>query len=803
MSSAGARFRQRKISVKQMLQVMKQRDIPDLDLDDQQRELQHIETGVEKGEEEEHHLQQVIHASEAKFKGAKVEQVYIPTPDASKVWKDAGKYYTEKFNAPKSYITSSATVEDCCGCPYNLDEIDEIWLQKYNTKQKAQENKITDDEFEIVAHKFETTINLKQPFLSIDPSNIMSYKEIKEYVLNPNDIDPSSIAQSLAEKLQIDRFKTELDAVLPSEPRPLTKLLEMFGEAIYEHWKIRRIERGGKPVFPTLKFEDPNQKDDTNPYTCFRRREFKQTRKTRRTDTQSAFKLKTFYKNLRRTNKTMFNVALKEVEKSKKLDEYFESFEKRNKLRLQKRADPTVKIEDDEFNPPEKIKFPPIIESLDQDREAMIKKQKEKEAAQRAAAEAKAEAEAAQAAAQAQRKKEPVPKKTIQKSHQRSSTSQTNLQPYVKLPPSKVPDLDMTTVNAVLVEKHDNIRKAVNEKLKKRRENDVGWQNFTDDPYNPYFDMSISNESSLEQMSHFPCSAIVSSLFQVENSREIKFNDTLNSHRSYSSTDSDILRINGKTGELMKNDRRTALPIYYDIAGEEPMISDYGLSKQERFEKFNDHNRLSVSEAIMKLRKRRGRLGQVWIDRKRTSDDTIFEEYINMPSDEEIEESLFENSVKMDVGADEETETSISKKRRRNVYDVGSDSRKRLKSRFSFDYDLPTMNPLDPSTLNRIGKQAQVIRFGSMLLKKAYDNMSTLRAKQYSQMQQLRQQQIAAAKAHQKSSSVETIEPKTPKADKLVKEAKDKTKSPKRNSQVSKMKQEKVTNIRTGNESLV
>lgn len=50
-SGSSARFRQRKISVKQTLQVLLQSDVPDLE-DEQQRELQHVETGVEKGEEE-------------------------------------------------------------------------------------------------------------------------------------------------------------------------------------------------------------------------------------------------------------------------------------------------------------------------------------------------------------------------------------------------------------------------------------------------------------------------------------------------------------------------------------------------------------------------------------------------------------------------------------------------------------------------------------------------------------------------------------------------------------------------------
>lgn len=50
-ASSSARFRQRKISVRQTLAVLWQSDLPDLE-DEQPRELQQVETGVEKGEEE-------------------------------------------------------------------------------------------------------------------------------------------------------------------------------------------------------------------------------------------------------------------------------------------------------------------------------------------------------------------------------------------------------------------------------------------------------------------------------------------------------------------------------------------------------------------------------------------------------------------------------------------------------------------------------------------------------------------------------------------------------------------------------
>ncbi|GME93982.1 unnamed protein product [[Candida] boidinii] len=251
-SSAGARFRQRKISVKQTLQVWKQKDLPDLDTEDQQRELQQIETGVEKGEEEEEHLQKVINAAQAKFSGnpnKKVEQVYIPTPDASKVWPESSKYYTSKFIEPASYIKFSATVEDTVGCPYCLDEIDEEFLIKFNKELPNKVPKCTESEFELLAYRFETVINEKQPFITVDPSQILKYEEIRDIALVPDKNDPLDLERTLAKQLGISNFKTLLDAK-PSdgrEPKPLKDLFQLYGAKIYDHWKKRRLERNGKP----------------------------------------------------------------------------------------------------------------------------------------------------------------------------------------------------------------------------------------------------------------------------------------------------------------------------------------------------------------------------------------------------------------------------------------------------------------------------------------------------------------------------------------------------------------------------
>lgn len=743
-SSSGARFRQRKISVKQSLQLLKQRDIPDLETEDQQRELQHIETGVEKGEEDEHHLQQVIHASEAKFKGGKVDQVYIPTPDASKVWKDASKYYNQKFHSPISYIKFSATVEDTSGIAYNMDEIDEEFLNAYNLKQKNDDLKLSDDDFELLMDKFETTINEKQPFLTMDPTQILSFKEIKSYVLNPPATDPSVLANSLAKKLHIDSFHTILESE-SHRNKPIKFLMDKIGESVYPHWKDRRIKRGGKPVFPVLKFEDRNQKDDSNPYTTFRRREIRQTRKTRRTDVQSIEKLKQFFKDIKRMNNFVTLVAEKETQKMTTIKARFELFQKRNNYRIQKRTEKDSNISDEVFNLPKKLTLLPIEEILQSEKNALLKRQEMSN---------NKGSSNDQSLSNHNRKnngnhqndshKRSSNQKISQKSTQQPSAN-TSIQPYVKLPPAKVPDLDLTTVNTVLLDKHENIRKAVMDKLKKRRDGDKGWINFTDDPYNPYFDMSLNDDGNIQQLSHFPCSAIISSLFEVENSRYINFSDNFNLHTFYSSTDNDIVRINANDGQMMKNDRKTALPEYYDITGETSNINEFGMDKEEIVDKFNNRNRLNVSEIKMKLRKRKGRFGD-WVDRKRVTDDDLFEEYLNLS---DAEDSELDSKMDIDSEVDSEvvSESAKSKKRRRNIYDCKSDAKKRLKSRFIYDRDLPIINTIDPSTLNRIGKQAQVIRFGSMLSKKAYDNMTSLRAKQYNQLQQMRQQQLSQKKS--------------------------------------------------------
>ena len=61
---------------------------------------------------------------------------------------------------------------------------------------------------------------------------------------------------------------------------------------IYPYWSSQRLRRGNQPLVPALKFENNLETDDSDPYVCFRRREVRQTRKTRGRDAQVAEKLR-------------------------------------------------------------------------------------------------------------------------------------------------------------------------------------------------------------------------------------------------------------------------------------------------------------------------------------------------------------------------------------------------------------------------------------------------------------------------------------------------------------------------------
>lgn len=196
--------------------------------------------------------------------------MYIPTPDASRIWPEAHKYYKDqKFKQPETYIKFSATVEDTVGVEYNMDEVDEKFyretLCKYypKKKNKSDENnrKCTELEFETICDKLEKTIEARQPFLSMDPSNILSYEELSSYIVdqfksavktsnpyivtnggNLEYISTTALKERLSKEIKYEPFVTIFDKnqMSTSAVRPIPKLFELFGRPVYDHWKERK-----------------------------------------------------------------------------------------------------------------------------------------------------------------------------------------------------------------------------------------------------------------------------------------------------------------------------------------------------------------------------------------------------------------------------------------------------------------------------------------------------------------------------------------------------------------------------------
>lgn len=252
-----SRFRVKRLKFDQSLTIHRQSDLPDFDDHvNGQRSAPQVETGVDKEEEEEHHLQAAISASHAAYTTGQESRLYIPTPDASQTidLKAYHKLYKSPNNNPSSFVKFSATVEDSIGCPYMMDEVDEDWLIAYN--KAHPDKKLSEDSFETIMWRLEAACQEKVPYLQNDITNIPAF----------------------------DEFALEFNV------KPYVSLRSQAG-FVYEQWKKRRIIRKGASLVPSLRL-DNGLHDDTDPYVCFRRRETKPVRKTRRTDQQSLEKLR-------------------------------------------------------------------------------------------------------------------------------------------------------------------------------------------------------------------------------------------------------------------------------------------------------------------------------------------------------------------------------------------------------------------------------------------------------------------------------------------------------------------------------
>ncbi|KAL2855469.1 enhancer of polycomb-like-domain-containing protein [Aspergillus pseudoustus] len=273
------RTRPKKLTSKASIPVVREHEIDAIE-DEIQNALQQIETGVEKAEESEFHLQVAINAT---AQGKVVNEAHIPTPETVLSNLRYDELYPPVFSQPATYIRFSSTVEDCCGCPYNMTEEDDVFLKIMNEKRDVA-NRCTEDQFEEVMNFFEETARLKQPFAAVDNPPVLSFAEIQE----------------------------SLDATVE-------EVVKRFAKDIYDHWKSTRTLSENQPLLASLKFETGQETDDTDPYVCFRRREVRQIRKTRGRDAQSADKLRRLRKELEDARQLVALVRQRELARKEML----------------------------------------------------------------------------------------------------------------------------------------------------------------------------------------------------------------------------------------------------------------------------------------------------------------------------------------------------------------------------------------------------------------------------------------------------------------------------------------------------
>lgn len=306
-ASNARHVRQRKLNTKQPLRVIKEDEIDELPEDEAQRNIPQFETGVEKAEEVEYHLQQVMkQGATTAGLGEKTQQSFIPTPDATKAKGiEYDKLYPKVFSSPATYIRFSSTVEESIGVPYCMDDQDVAVRARLNegkdfngNNRKDKLSNCSEDTFEEVMSFFEEASSRLQPFADIDKSPVPTFDEME---------------QNIDENLSLDAQK--------------------WLKLIYPHWVSRK---DSKAIMPTVKLrllDNTSEADDADPYVCFRRREVRQTRKTRGRDAQIVEKLKKLRLELEQARTLVQFVNQREQLNKQSLETSRKVFEERGKLK--------------------------------------------------------------------------------------------------------------------------------------------------------------------------------------------------------------------------------------------------------------------------------------------------------------------------------------------------------------------------------------------------------------------------------------------------------------------------------------
>ena len=164
--------------------------------------------------------------------------------------------------------------------------------------RKDKLSQCSEDTFEEVMSFFEESSSRLQPYANVDNAPTLSLEEMER------SIDDSISADA-----------------------------QQWFHQIYKYWVLRKGSRSLMPAIKVRVLDTSNEADDADPYVCFRRREVRQTRKTRGRDAQVVEKLKKLRLELEQARQLVQMVVQREQLNKEDLEVSRKVFEERRKLK--------------------------------------------------------------------------------------------------------------------------------------------------------------------------------------------------------------------------------------------------------------------------------------------------------------------------------------------------------------------------------------------------------------------------------------------------------------------------------------
>ena len=273
-------FRARTLDASKPMQVHMAENLPDLqDLNSINRAVPALPTGMEKEEETEKHLQDIL---SAQIKGlvGEVSTMVIPTPESVSTEIPTASLYLQEFKQPRQYIHVQPFGPSQDLPDYDMDEEDtKFFEEELKDRRKLEVSKLT---FEDMLDRLEKNSS----------QNVVTLKEAR-LILKEDD-----------------------DLIL----------------VVYDYWLNKRLEAGSN-LMPRLKTQGMTSTGGQSPYVAFRRRTEKmQTRRNMKNVEASYEAMLKLRRDLSRAVTMLEMVKRREKTKKEKLNLTLDVFDKRYQM---------------------------------------------------------------------------------------------------------------------------------------------------------------------------------------------------------------------------------------------------------------------------------------------------------------------------------------------------------------------------------------------------------------------------------------------------------------------------------------